>query len=72
MHGAAVRTLQIDLTAAGFKTAEDGVFGATTYAHVIAFQRRFDLRPTGTVGTERVHEAQGSGDRQVDPGHAVA
>lgn len=50
MHGVAVRTLQIDLTAAGFRTTEDGVFGATTQAHVIAFQRRFDLRPTGTVG----------------------
>jgi len=50
MQGTAVRVLQQDLTKAGFRTQADGIFGAITLSHVIAFQRRFDLRPNGTVG----------------------
>jgi peptidoglycan hydrolase-like protein with peptidoglycan-binding domain len=48
-RGAQVTLLQRDLSAAGFKTAATGVFDATTMKHLVAFQRRYRLRPYGVV-----------------------
>ncbi len=50
MHGADVRTLQVDLTATGFATGENGTFNHATRREVVAFQRRYGLSPDGVVG----------------------
>jgi cell wall-associated NlpC family hydrolase len=50
MHGADVRTLQVDLTVSGFATGENGMFSHATRREVLAFQRRYGLSPDGVVG----------------------
>jgi len=49
MHGAPVRALQRELTAAGYTTAVTGMFDTATMNQVLAFQRQYGLRPTGRV-----------------------
>jgi hypothetical protein len=49
-HGAAVRTLQSDLTKVRIKTAADGYFYRVTRQHVIRFQKRERLSHDGVVG----------------------
>jgi peptidoglycan hydrolase-like protein with peptidoglycan-binding domain len=56
MRGSDVRTLQHDLTVAGFATKVSGVFNKTTRAHVIGFQRRYHLQADGVVGPATSHE----------------
>ncbi len=49
MTGHDVRVLQDYLSIAGFNTAVDGSFGATTEHNVIRFQRSHNLRANGVV-----------------------
>jgi peptidoglycan hydrolase-like protein with peptidoglycan-binding domain len=49
MHGQDVRALQRALTAAGYPTAADGVFGPRTRASLIAYQRANGMRATGVL-----------------------
>lgn len=49
MRGADVRRLQRALTAAGYRTTADGVFGPLTRASLVRFQRANGLRPTGIL-----------------------
>lgn len=49
MYGSDVRTLQRDLTKAGFRTASDGDFGPATARSVVGFERRYRLRRNGIV-----------------------
>jgi peptidoglycan hydrolase-like protein with peptidoglycan-binding domain len=49
MSGSDVRTLQADLTKAGFKTPAVGIFGPTTERNVKAFERKFHLAVNGVV-----------------------
>ncbi|CAO1651143.1 peptidoglycan-binding protein [Salinibacterium sp. NYA9b] len=49
-RGSAVRELQTALSAAGFATASDGIFGAGTQARVKAFQAARGLSADGVVG----------------------
>ena len=50
MRGRDVRTLQSDLTIAGFNTRVTGIFDRPTENHVIAFQHRYHLNADGVVG----------------------
>jgi peptidoglycan hydrolase-like protein with peptidoglycan-binding domain len=51
--GTAVLRLQNALTALGFQPGKpDGIFGNTTAAAVISFQKANDLDPDGVVGEE--------------------
>lgn len=75
MSGADVRTLQADLTRAGFRTPAVGVFGPITEHNVKSFERRFRMQVNGVVnatfvkqlqlvvasGTGATHAALGSG-----------
>jgi peptidoglycan hydrolase-like protein with peptidoglycan-binding domain len=49
MTGSDVRTLQADLTKAGFKTPAIGIFGPTTANNVKRFERRHHLKADGIV-----------------------
>jgi peptidoglycan hydrolase-like protein with peptidoglycan-binding domain len=49
MSGHDVRVLQDYLTRAGFSTPITGYFGSVTLQHVLNFQSRHHLRPTGVV-----------------------
>jgi peptidoglycan hydrolase-like protein with peptidoglycan-binding domain len=49
MRGNDVRTLQADLTTAGFSTPTSGYFGSTTKSHVVRFQRARKLHANGVV-----------------------
>jgi cell wall-associated NlpC family hydrolase len=49
-RGAQVSLLQRELTGAGYRTAVTGVYDFNTFGHVVAFQRRYDMRPNGVVG----------------------
>jgi peptidoglycan hydrolase-like protein with peptidoglycan-binding domain len=49
-NGYAIRTIQSLLTAAGFKTDSDGIYGPDTRAQVKAFQRSRKLDDDGIVG----------------------
>ncbi|HEY6758494.1 MAG TPA: peptidoglycan-binding domain-containing protein, partial [Baekduia sp.] len=48
-HGTRVKALQTLLTQAGFKTATDGQYGATTAKVVRKFQHAADLKQTGVA-----------------------
>jgi peptidoglycan hydrolase-like protein with peptidoglycan-binding domain len=58
MSGSDVSTLQSDLNKAGFRTAQNGVFGAGTVQSVKSFQSRYRLVVTGIVTTTVVHQLQ--------------
>jgi len=56
MSGHDVKTLQRDLTRAGFATPAGGEFGPITKANVRRFERKHHLKITGTVGNAFVRE----------------
>jgi peptidoglycan hydrolase-like protein with peptidoglycan-binding domain len=58
MTGGDVRTLQADLTKAGFKTPAIGVFGPTTERNVKSFERKFHMSVNGVVNGAVVHKLQ--------------
>jgi peptidoglycan hydrolase-like protein with peptidoglycan-binding domain len=49
MSGTDVRTLQADLTKAGFKTPAVGVYGPVTAQNVTGFERKYDLPANGVA-----------------------
>ena len=58
MSGSDVRTLQADLTKAGFKTPAVGMFGPTTARNVKSFERRYHLAVNGVVTSAFVRKLQ--------------
>ena len=56
MRGSDVRTLQADLTKAGFKTSGDGIFGPVTARSVKLFDRRYHLKLDGIVNAAFLRE----------------
>jgi peptidoglycan hydrolase-like protein with peptidoglycan-binding domain len=54
MSGADIRTLQTDLTRAGFTTQSVGVFGPATARNVARFERKYHLRVDGIVDAQFV------------------
>lgn len=56
MTGGDVRTLQADLTKAGFTTPAVGVFGPITERGVLAFARKYHLATTGVVNAAFVRQ----------------
>ena len=56
MKGSDVRTLQGDLTQAGFKTPAVGQFGPLTEHNVKSFQRKYHLRTNGVVSSGFLRE----------------
>jgi peptidoglycan hydrolase-like protein with peptidoglycan-binding domain len=56
MRGSDVRTLQADLTKAGYKTGTDGIFGPHTVRSVKSFERRYHLKADGVAGSAVVRE----------------
>jgi hypothetical protein len=71
-HGAAVRTLQSDLTKVRIRTAADGYFYRVTRRHVIRFQRREHLGGDGIVGPRTWHALQGAVKQASQATAAVA
>ena len=76
MSGHDVRVLQSYLTIVGYPTTVDGVFGPTTKAHVIAFQRANHFTPNGVVTRAvelklRALVAAASRSRSGPVGHAT-
>jgi peptidoglycan hydrolase-like protein with peptidoglycan-binding domain len=61
-RGPRVTALQTLLTQAGFKTATDGSFGATTAKVVRRFQRAARLRPTGVADSKTIVALKGATD----------
>ncbi len=51
MTGPDVRSLQSDLTQAGFKTPALGIFGPITERNVVSFERRYSLSVNGIVNS---------------------
>ena len=58
MSGSDVRTLQADLTKAGFKTPAVGVFGPTTERNVKGFERKYRMAVNGFVNGSFVRKLQ--------------
>ena len=58
MSGSDVRTLQADLTKAGFKTPAVGTFGPTTARNVKSFERKFHMAVNGVVNAAFVRKLQ--------------
>ena len=58
MSGSDVRTLQADLTKAGFKTPAVGIFGPTTANNLKRFERRYHLRVDGVATPAVVRKLQ--------------
>jgi peptidoglycan hydrolase-like protein with peptidoglycan-binding domain len=58
MTGGDVRTLQADLTKAGFTTPAVGIFGPTTERNVKSFERRYHLAVNGLVTGAFVRKLQ--------------
>jgi peptidoglycan hydrolase-like protein with peptidoglycan-binding domain len=56
MSGNDVRTLQSDLSRAGFTTPAVGVFGPTTEKNVKGFEHKYRLAVNGVVNSAFVHE----------------
>jgi peptidoglycan hydrolase-like protein with peptidoglycan-binding domain len=56
MSGGDIRTLQTDLTQAGFRTPSVGIFGPTTAHNVVRFERMFHLRVDGIVDAQFVRK----------------
>ena len=51
MSGSDVRTLQVDLSKAGFKTPAVGTFGPMTARNVKSFERKFHMAVNGVVNS---------------------
>ena len=58
MSGGDVRTLQADLTKAGFRTPTVGIFGPTTERNVKSFERKYHLAVNGLVTAGFVRKLQ--------------
>jgi peptidoglycan hydrolase-like protein with peptidoglycan-binding domain len=58
MSGPDVKTLQTDLTQAGYSTPAVGVFGPQTEANVKSFERAYHLQANGIVNAAFVRELQ--------------
>lgn len=58
MTGSDVRTLQADLTKAGFKTPAVGIFGPMTERNVKNFERKYHLAVNGVVSRSVVRRLQ--------------
>jgi peptidoglycan hydrolase-like protein with peptidoglycan-binding domain len=58
MTGSDVRTLQADLTKAGFKTPAVGIYGPTTAGNVKSFERKFHMAVNGVVNAAFVRKLQ--------------
>jgi peptidoglycan hydrolase-like protein with peptidoglycan-binding domain len=58
MSGNDVRTLQADLTKAGFATPTVGVFGPITASHVKAFERKYHLAVNGVASAAVVRRLE--------------
>jgi peptidoglycan hydrolase-like protein with peptidoglycan-binding domain len=58
MSGSDVRTLQADLTKAGFNTPTVGIFGPTTERNVKSFERKYHLAVNGLVTAGFVRRLQ--------------
>jgi peptidoglycan hydrolase-like protein with peptidoglycan-binding domain len=58
MSGSDVRTLQADLSKAGFKTPAVGTFGPMTARSVKSFERKFHMAVNGVVNTTFVRKLQ--------------
>ena len=85
MSGGDVRTLQSDLTKAGIRTTQSGVFDASTAQAVKSFQRRYRLAVNGIVTSSVAHQIQavdaldaettdaapGSGGIAISSGHTT-
>ncbi len=82
MRGGDVRTLQSDLTRAGFRTPSVGIFGPTTERNVRRFERRYHLAVDGIVtsavvrrlqlviaGASNADSTPGSGGTALGQGH---
>ncbi|WP_011582052.1 MULTISPECIES: N-acetylmuramidase domain-containing protein [Chelativorans] len=59
-RGAAVRNLQILLSAAGYPVSADGIFGAKTQQALLSFQRHHGLPADGIAGPATMKVLQGS------------
>ena len=68
MSGSDVRTLQADLTKAGFKTPTVGIFGPTTERNVKSFERKYHLAVNGLVTAELRAQAAAGDHRRVQRG----
>ncbi|HXD63715.1 MAG TPA: peptidoglycan-binding domain-containing protein, partial [Solirubrobacteraceae bacterium] len=58
MSGSDVRTLQADLTKAGFKTPAVGMFGPMTARNVSRFERKYHMAVNGVVNSAFVRKLQ--------------
>ncbi|MGH2894283.1 MAG: peptidoglycan-binding domain-containing protein, partial [Solirubrobacteraceae bacterium] len=58
MTGRDVRTLQADLTKAGFKTPSVGIFGPTTERNVKSFERKYHMAVNGLVNAAFIRRLQ--------------
>ncbi|HEY1712382.1 MAG TPA: peptidoglycan-binding domain-containing protein [Solirubrobacteraceae bacterium] len=58
MSGSDVRTLQADLTKAGFKTPAVGMFGPMTARNVKSFERKYHMAVNGLVNSAFVRKLQ--------------
>jgi peptidoglycan hydrolase-like protein with peptidoglycan-binding domain len=58
MSGSDVRTLQADLTKAGFRTPAVGTFGPMTARNVKSFERKFHMAVNGVVNAAFVRKLQ--------------
>jgi len=58
MSGSDVRTLQAELTKAGFKTPAVGIFGSMTAHNVSRFERKYHLAVNGVVNARFVRKLQ--------------
>jgi peptidoglycan hydrolase-like protein with peptidoglycan-binding domain len=73
MSGSDVRTLQSDLTKAGFRTPAVGIYGPTTANNVKRFERRYRLKVDGIVTPALVRKLQlviaGAANADSSPGN---
>jgi peptidoglycan hydrolase-like protein with peptidoglycan-binding domain len=72
MSGKDVRTLQAELSKAGFKTPVVGIFGPTTERNVKSFERKYHMAVNGVVDSAFVRKLQlvitGASNADATPG----